>query len=447
VAVHDYVISNGTGAAVRSDLNGALAAIVSQNSSATEPSPTYAYQRWADTTAGVMKMRNGANSAWITLYQLDGEWSTIAFENGSAAAPSIYFKDSGTDTGIYSPGADQVAISTGGTGRLFVTSAGLVGVGTAAPGSRLSVEAVSSDTTPLLTSLGSANGSESAIFLRGGSTSGFYYDFKRSGTTGSLEIQGNQASFNNICLAPTSGNVGIGTTSPSNKLHLSTAGTSYLQIENTTASNNFYVGNSAGSGVFELTGSNQFKFISNSSDRVVIDSSGRLLVGVSANANGGILQLSSGITFPATAVAASDVNTLDDYEEGSWTPTFAPSSGSFTTMTVNIQGARYVKIGQQVTVSAYFFTTAVNATGASGDVSISGLPFATRSTQNVRYGAVLGYTAGFNSKPISAYIDDNSTAIQLLESTTDNDFLDVADLNTTAGNKNFIYVTATYFVN
>jgi hypothetical protein len=85
---------------------------------------------WADTTAGVMKMRNGANSAWITLYQLDGEWSTIAFENGSAAAPSIYFKDSGTDTGIYSPGADQVAISTGGTGRLFIDSSGRLLAGT-----------------------------------------------------------------------------------------------------------------------------------------------------------------------------------------------------------------------------------------------------------------------------------------------------------------------------
>ena len=130
MAQHDYVIANGSGAAVRSDLNNALAAIVSQNSGATEPSPTYAYQRWADTTAGVMKMRNGANNAWITLYQLDGEWSTIAFENGTAAAPSIYFKDSGTDTGIYSPGADQVAISAGGIGRVFVDASGKVGVGT-----------------------------------------------------------------------------------------------------------------------------------------------------------------------------------------------------------------------------------------------------------------------------------------------------------------------------
>lgn len=128
MAQHDYVLSNQSGASFRSDLNNALSAIVSQNSGAAEPSTTYAYQTWADTTNGVMKLRNGANSAWITLYQLDGEWSTIAFENGSAAAPSIYFKDSGTDTGFYSSGTDAVDISTGGTRRLGVASTGDVTV-------------------------------------------------------------------------------------------------------------------------------------------------------------------------------------------------------------------------------------------------------------------------------------------------------------------------------
>lgn len=78
----------------------------------------YAYQWWADTTTGLLKLRNSANNAWITIRQLDGEFSTVPVENGSAAAPSIFFKDSGTDTGLFSPGADQVAISTGGTLRL-----------------------------------------------------------------------------------------------------------------------------------------------------------------------------------------------------------------------------------------------------------------------------------------------------------------------------------------
>ena len=67
MATHDYVIANGTGAAVRSDLNDALAAIVSNNSSSTAPATTYAYQWWADTTTGLLKQRNAANSAWITI--------------------------------------------------------------------------------------------------------------------------------------------------------------------------------------------------------------------------------------------------------------------------------------------------------------------------------------------------------------------------------------------
>lgn len=67
MAQHDYVIANGTGAAVRSDLNDAFSAIVSQNSGASAPSTTYAYQWWADTTTGLLKIRNAANNAWVTV--------------------------------------------------------------------------------------------------------------------------------------------------------------------------------------------------------------------------------------------------------------------------------------------------------------------------------------------------------------------------------------------
>jgi hypothetical protein len=122
MATYDWtgtdVIPNGSGSAVRADLNDAFLALFSQNSSATAPPETVAYMPWADTANGLYKIRNGANSGWITLYQLDGEWTTIALENGTAAAPSLYFKDSGTDTGVYSPGTDQVAIATAGVQRV-----------------------------------------------------------------------------------------------------------------------------------------------------------------------------------------------------------------------------------------------------------------------------------------------------------------------------------------
>lgn len=65
----DYVLSNQSGANFRSELNTILAAIVSQNSGSTAPTTTYAYQWWIDTgvTPALLKLRNAANSAWITI--------------------------------------------------------------------------------------------------------------------------------------------------------------------------------------------------------------------------------------------------------------------------------------------------------------------------------------------------------------------------------------------
>ena len=107
--------------------------------------------------------------------------------------------------------------------------------------------------------------------------------------------------------------------------------------------------------------------------RTTVDSSGRLLVGVgSANANGGILQLTSGITFPATAVAASDANTLDDYEEGTWTPVV-----SFGGASVGITGTftgTYTKIGNSINV--YFRILFTSKGSSTGTMKVTGLPFA-----------------------------------------------------------------------
>jgi hypothetical protein len=93
MAQHDYNLANQSGLAFRQDLNNALAAIVSQNSGASEPSTTYAYQWWADTTTGLLKLRNAANSAWITI-------GTLASANlGLAPAASPTFSGTATFTG------------------------------------------------------------------------------------------------------------------------------------------------------------------------------------------------------------------------------------------------------------------------------------------------------------------------------------------------------------
>ena len=71
MAQHDYSIANQTAASLRTDLNNVLAAIVSNNSGATAPADTYANMFWYDTTANILKMRNEADDAWISLGYLD----------------------------------------------------------------------------------------------------------------------------------------------------------------------------------------------------------------------------------------------------------------------------------------------------------------------------------------------------------------------------------------
>ena len=55
MSTHDYIVDNQNGANFRSDLNNALAAIVSNNSSATAPTTTYAFMLWADTASDLLK--------------------------------------------------------------------------------------------------------------------------------------------------------------------------------------------------------------------------------------------------------------------------------------------------------------------------------------------------------------------------------------------------------
>ena len=112
---------------------------------------------------------------------------------GSAAAPSITFS-ADTNTGMFSPGADQVAVSTGGTGRLFVAASGNVGIGITSPGELLSVDGSvsitstnrikTSDSGGNLTIQGGATFPGGHIILNGGNGSDNII-FNRSSTSAS----------------------------------------------------------------------------------------------------------------------------------------------------------------------------------------------------------------------------------------------------------------------
>lgn len=82
----------------------------------------------------------------------------------------------------------------------------------------------------------------------------------------------------------------------------------------------------------------------------------------------------AGISFPATASASSDGNTLDDYEEGTWNPALR-GSGTAGTFTLSASTATYTKIGNMMTL--YCAITVSSVSGSpTGDFQITGLPAA-----------------------------------------------------------------------
>jgi hypothetical protein len=112
----------------------------------------------------------------------------------------------------------------------------------------------------------------------------------------------------------------------------------------------------------------------------------------------GIMDLQGGrIKFPAAQVASSDVNTLDDYEEGLWTPTFSSSGASFSYIS---QFGSYVKVGQMVLAQFYLYATASGTTSNACD--LVGLPFAssTTSVSFAQYGAGVWSTTATAVNPL-----------------------------------------------
>jgi hypothetical protein len=186
---------------------------------------------------------------------------------GAQGTPTITFTGD-TNTGIYSPGADQVAISTNGTGRLFVDASGRVGIGTA-PSSLLHLQVPS----------GSAQ-----IQFKSGSNTDSYFGLDTAYNTG-LDIASGGATtfrnFNGAIFSETlritaAGLLGLGTSSPGALLHLSaTAGNQELRLSDTTntAMGRMYVAN--GTYLISET-AHPLVFQTNATNRMTIDSSGNV---------------------------------------------------------------------------------------------------------------------------------------------------------------------------
>jgi hypothetical protein len=129
------------------------------------------------------------------------------------------------------------------------------------------------------------------------------------------------------------------------------------------------------------TGWVRFGYV-DASDNVVLGPTGQVKV-VTTLGVGNVTPSTSGagITFPATQSASSNANTLDDYEEGTWTPTATPQTGSITAYT---SSGTYTKIGNVVYLSGIITITTGGT--ASGVIFIAGYPFANGSSTVTQLG-------------------------------------------------------------
>jgi hypothetical protein len=159
----------------------------------------------------------------------------------------------------------------------------------------------------------------------------------------------------------------------------------------TTGNSNTIIGNYTGNadGLDIRTSSNYAIVSDGDGNRLLSTANGYSL----ALDGGAVPQSGTGITFPATQSASSDANTLDDYEEGTWTPTVLGATNPTVTYHGN-NGGRYIKIGKMVYLQCYLRWTALS--GGSGNMVIGGLPYTTaNSTQAIGLSGVTEWSGSF----------------------------------------------------
>ena len=132
-----------------------------------------------------------------------------------------------------------------------------------------------------------------------------------------------------------------------------------------------------------------------------LDVSGTLTV-AGATTQTGLLTVAAGINFPDTMSEQADVNTLDDYEEGNWTPVYFGLGGT-TAPTYSVQSGKYTKVGRSVTLTG---TLTITAHDATGNMNLSGFPFTVGGSSDAGYYAAWDFfmgDTGWQSLPAADY--------------------------------------------
>ena len=547
---NDFTIANQGFPAFRADLNSALQALASNNSGATEPSTMFANMWWYDSANNIMYIRNEDNDAWIKFAELDQAndkfvlSGTLQLDDGTVSAPALTF-NSDTNMGIYRGGTDILKFVTAGTDAITIDASQNVTLAGSMTGTTVTLS--TSDNNPQLTITSTdadANAGPEAVFDRNSSSPA---DADRIGkltfkgrndanqvveygniqsriidasdgtedgriiiqniiagdVAGVMESNSTETIFNEnskdldfriesisnanaFFLEGSSGNVGIGTSTPTFPsggglvVHNATASRFKLTVDATgQTSNDGFELTASGSDAFINNRENgNLIFYTNSTQAVTIDSSQNLLVGTT-NSLAGINNTDAGISLRTSTAGASSIaisrdtgisgyfnrnsdgdilsfrkdgsalgsigvrggnvtylqgagsnqvglemagdvlprfnqaldsggnvdigstlyrfkdlylsggvylggtgsaNLLDDYEEGTWTPTLGGNTTAGT-YTFSLSNSYYTKIGRQVTVVAGLQLG--TASGGAGIVRFGGLPFTKTADQNM----------------------------------------------------------------
>lgn len=139
---------------------------------------------------------------------------------------------------------------------------------------------------------------------------------------------------------------------------------------------------------------------------------------------------SSGIKFPSTQVATTDANTLDDYEEGNWTPAISSSVSNYTTG--SFTHGSYVKIGKNVFIKGTIQLTSYGT--SSGTIFILGVPFANNNVGGWSANIPIGYYSGLSSsvEPMTSINANSATMILSYASGTSAAALTVSQITNNA---------------
>ena len=172
-----------------------------------------------------------------------------------------------------------------------------------------------------------------------------------------------------------------------------------------------------------------------SSTDLKIDS-GDLIFGTSAK----------GVVIGATS--NTDANTLDDFEQGTWTPTYT-GAASAPTISYTIQAGSYIKVGNLVHIQGRIKTASTS--GGSGNLLLEGLPFTTLSTSNHFSTIHIGYNVNWaaDNYPMSMYTNNGSASLLINHFRADDPrdgigvLINTSDL-TNSNNYNDIIFSGTY---